>query len=195
MRKRIVFLDRDGTVNVERNYLSCPEGMELLPGAAEGIRVLNLLGCPVVIVSNQTVVGRGDCSLETLAAIDRRMIELLANEGAALDGIYYCFHLPAEGCACRKPKTGLLETAGRALEAGLDDAFLVGDKCSDIQAGLAAGATTFLVRTGYGLTTERGGQCAPHYIVDDLSAAARQIACIIQGNRYVSSSTGTKTSG
>lgn len=184
MRKRIVFLDRDGTVNVERNYLSCAEGMELLPGAAAGIRLLNLLGCPVVIVSNQTVVGRGDCSLETLGGIDRRMIELLANEGAALDGIYYCLHLPGEGCACRKPKTGLLETAGRALGAGLAGAFLVGDKCSDIQAGLTAGATTLLVRTGYGLRTERGSECTPHYIVDDLFAAAQQISCIIQGNPY-----------
>ena len=82
--------------------------MRLLPGAAEAIRLLNKLGCPVVIVSNQTVVGRGDCSRETLHAINRRMLELLAGEGAVVDEIYYCPHLPDEGCACRKPGTGLL---------------------------------------------------------------------------------------
>jgi histidinol-phosphate phosphatase family protein len=108
---RLVFLDRDGTVNVEQHHLATVDGMELLPGAAEGIRILNKLGCPVVIVSNQTVVGRGDCSLETLGAINRRMTELLANEGAAVDGIYYCPHLPDDACNCRKPKIGLLETA------------------------------------------------------------------------------------
>lgn len=184
---RIVFLDRDGTVNVEQNYLSTVEGMELLPGAAEGIRMLNRLGCPVVIVSNQTVVGRGDCSLETLGAIDRRMTELLANEGAAVDGIYYCPHLPGDACTCRKPKIGLLETAARTLGADLAGSFLVGDKCSDIQAGLTAGAITFLVRTGHGLNTERAGDCTPHYIVDDLRAAAEHISCIIQRHSHASS--------
>ena len=178
-RDRIVFLDRDGTVNVEQNYLSSVEGMELLPGAAEGIRMLNRLGCPVVIVSNQTVVGRGDCSLETLGAIDRRMTELLANEGAAVDGIYYCPHLPDDACTCRKPKIGLLETAARVLAVDLAGSFLVGDKCSDIQAGLTAGAVTFLVRTGHGLNTESAGDCTPHYIVHDLRAAAERISGII----------------
>ncbi len=179
MRNRIVFLDRDGTVNVEQNYLSSVAGMRLLPGAGEGIRMLNKLRCPVVIVSNQTAVGRGDCSLETLQAIDRRMVGLLAGEGASLDGIYYCPHLPDEGCACRKPKTGLLEDAARAWGADLTDSFLVGDKCSDIQAGLTAGAITFLVRTGHGLKSEHAGGCTPHFIVDDLRTAAERISGII----------------
>lgn len=179
MRNRIVFLDRDGTINVEQDYLASVEGMRLLPGAAEGIRMLNKLRCRVVIVSNQTVVGRGDCSLETLGAINRRMVELLADQDAAVDGIYYCPHLPDEGCACRKPKTELLENAARLFEADLTGSFLVGDKCSDIQAGLTAGAITFLVRTGHGLEAERTGACTPHFIVDDLRTAAERISCII----------------
>jgi len=193
----IVFLDRDGTINVERHHLASVEGMELLPGAAEGIRMLNQLGCPVVIVSNQTVVGRGDCSLETLAAINQRMIDLLANEGATVDGIYSCPHLPGDACACRKPKTGLIEEAKRVFgnAGGLRRRFLVGDKCSDIQAGRAVGAITFLVRTGHGLNTEQTGDCKPHYVVDDLRTAAEQICSIIQRNSHVSPSTGTKTPG
>ncbi len=106
----LVFLDRDGTINVERHHLTSVEGMQLLPGAAEGIRMLNRLGVPVVVISNQPAVGRGECLPETLRAINRRMVELLAADGAVLDGIYVCPHLPEDGCACRrKPKTGLIE--------------------------------------------------------------------------------------
>jgi D-glycero-D-manno-heptose 1,7-bisphosphate phosphatase len=197
MRKRIVFLDRDGTINVEQSYLSSVEGMRLLPGAAEGIRLLNELRCPVVIVSNQTVVGRGNCSLETLQAINRRMLELLAEQGAVVNEIYYCTHLPDEGCACRKPNTGLLENAARVFGAELHDSFLVGDKCSDIQAGLNAGSITILVRTGYGLNEELAGRCTPHFIVDDLRTAAEQISGMLQrdSSHVVSHPTCTKTSG
>ena len=183
-RRKTVFLDRDGTVNVEQHYLSSVEGMELLPGAAAGVRVLNGLGWPVVIVSNQTVVARGDCSLDTLRAINQRMIDLLANEGAAVEGIYYCPHMPEDDCACRKPKTRLLENAARVFGGDLAGSFLVGDKCSDIDAGLATGAVTILVRTGHGLDTEFAGGCTPHYIVDDLRTAAERISCIIQKNEY-----------
>ncbi len=156
----IVFLDRDGTINVEQHHLSSVEGMELLPGAAEGIRMLNQLGWPIVVVSNQTVVARGDCSLETLRAINQRMIELLAAEGAFVDGIYYCPHMPDDGCPCRKPKTRLLDNAANVFGADPASSFMVGDKCSDIQAGLDTGAITFLVRTGHGRNTEENKNCS-----------------------------------
>ena len=190
----LVFLDRDGTINVERHHLTSVEGMQLLPGAAEGIRMLNRLGIPVVVISNQPSVGRRECLPETLRAINRRMVELLAADGAALSGIYICPHLPEDDCACRKPKTGLIEDAARALGTNPAGSFLVGDKCSDVQAGLSAGATTFLVRTGHGLEAERSGNCTPDYIVDDLKAAAEQICCIIHRNGHVSDPIDTKTS-
>jgi histidinol-phosphate phosphatase family protein len=177
--KTLVLLDRDGTINVERHHLASVEGMQLLPGAAAGIRILNRLAYPVVVISNQTVVARGDCSLETLQAINRRMVELLADEGAAVDAIYYCPHGADDGCACRKPGTALLDNAARVFGASLADSFLVGDKCSDIQAGLAAGATTFLVRTGHGLNTEQARKCTPHYVINDLKSAAEKIYSII----------------
>jgi mannose-1-phosphate guanylyltransferase/phosphomannomutase len=188
----IVFLDRDGTINVERHHLSTIEGMELLPGAAEAVRMLDALGLPIIVVSNQTVVARGDCSLETLKAINQRMVELLADQGATVDGISYCPHLPDAGCSCRKPKTALLENAGRIFGADLAGSFLVGDKCSDIQAGLDTGATTFLVRTGHGRTAEANADCTPHHIVDDLRVAAERIRGIIQRSGHDSHPTRTK---
>jgi histidinol-phosphate phosphatase family protein len=190
----LVFLDRDGTINIERHHLTSVEGMELLPGAAEGIRMLNRVGVPVVVISNQPAVGRGECLPETLGAINRRMVELLAANGAALDGIYICPHLPEDNCACRKPKTGLIEDAARALATSPAGSFLVGDKCSDVQAGLITGAITFLVRTGHGLEAERSGTCTPDYIVDDLKAAAERICCIIHRNGHISDSINTKSS-
>ena len=190
----LVFLDRDGTINVERHHLTSVEGMQLLPGAAEGIRMLNRLGVPVVVISNQPAVGRGECSPETLGAINRRMVELLAADDAVVDRIYICPHRPEDACACRKPKTGLIEDAARALASNPAGSFLVGDKCSDVQAGVSSGAITFLVRTGHGLETERSGKCTPDHIVDDLKAAAEGICCIIHRNGHLSDSIGTKTS-
>ncbi|HTA45728.1 MAG TPA: D-glycero-beta-D-manno-heptose 1,7-bisphosphate 7-phosphatase [Bryobacteraceae bacterium] len=178
----LVILDRDGTINIERNYLASVEGMELLPGAAEAIRMINQLGCPVVVISNQPVVARGDCSLETLHAIHQRMSALLADEGAAVNAIYFCPHSPEDHCACRKPNTELLEKARDVFHADLSRSFVVGDKCSDIQAGRNTGAMTFLVRTGHGLETERAGQCQPHHVVNDLKSAAERICDIIRGN-------------
>lgn len=181
-RKPIALLDRDGTINFERNYLSTVEGMCLLPGSAEAVHKLNALGLPVVVISNQTVVARGECSLDSLRAINRRMVELLAEQGASVDAIYWCPHSPDDGCACRKPKTGLLDHAAWIFGADLTRSFLVGDKCSDILAGLNAGATTFLVRTGHGEIAVQSGACAPHYTVENLSSATELICRIIQGH-------------
>jgi histidinol-phosphate phosphatase family protein len=177
---RLVFLDRDGTVNVEREYLSNVDGMELLPGVPEAIRRLNSLGWPVVVVTNQAVVGRGGCSAETLRRINERLVELLEAEGAAVDGIYWCPHAPEEACACRKPKAGLLETAARVFGADLTRSFLVGDKWSNIQEGLNVGAVTFLVRTGHGAEPEQTLKCRPHQIAEDLRAAADQICRMLK---------------
>jgi histidinol-phosphate phosphatase family protein len=194
-KKGIIFLDRDGTINVERHHLATVEGMELLPGAAEAVRALNQLDLPVVVVSNQTVVARGDCSLETLRAINQRMVDLLAAQGASIDGIYYCPHLPGDNCPCRKPRTALLENALAIFGGDPAQSFLVGDKCSDIDAGLAVGATTFLVRTGHGRVTEENSNCTAHYITDDLRTGTETICCIIQRSGYVPHSVGTEASG
>jgi D-glycero-D-manno-heptose 1,7-bisphosphate phosphatase len=171
----LVVLDRDGTINVERHYLSDPAGVELLPGAAAGIRHLRALGLPVVVVTNQSGVGRGMFTGEAVEAVHRRLRELLVAAGAEPDGIYVCPHHPGDGCACRKPGTGLLEQAARDHGVSLDRAFVVGDKECDIDAGRRAGATTLLVRTGYGEQTLQQAAVRPDHVVSDLEEAAAVI--------------------
>jgi histidinol-phosphate phosphatase family protein len=176
---RLVALDRDGTINVERHYLADPAALELLPGAAAAIRILRGLGLPVVVVTNQSGIGRGYFPAETSAAIHVRLAQLLAEAGASLDGIYVCPHRPEEGCACRKPASGLLEQAARDHGAELGRSFVIGDKSCDIEAGKRVGATTLLVRTGHGETTLQNHEAGADHVVDDLEKAARVIARLV----------------
>ena len=155
-----VFLDRDGTVNVEVNYLSQPEHLQLLPTVAETIAELNVQGIAVVIVTNQAGVARGYFPEHRLQAIHQRLRDLLAEQRASVTAIYYCPHHPSAGlgqyrtvCQCRKPLPGMLQQA--AAEHGIDcsRSLMIGDRESDLQAGAAAGCATALVRTGYGEET------------------------------------------
>jgi D,D-heptose 1,7-bisphosphate phosphatase len=177
--RRYVLLDRDGTLNIERNHLSDPDGFELLPGVVEGLRQLRSLGLGLVVISNQSAIGRGYFDLARLKAIHRRMCELLAKKGIELDAVYFCPHRPDENCACRKPEVGLGCQA--AAELGFDPAqcFVIGDKESDIAFGKRLGATTLLVRTGYGAEVEVRGQHGADYVVDDLREAASLITRLL----------------
>lgn len=170
-----VFLDRDGTIIAERHYLCDPAGVELLPGAAEGLRRMRALGLPLVVVTNQSGVGRGYFGMDAVERVHGRLIELLAAEGVDIAGIYSCPHAPDESCGCRKPQPGLLRRA--AGELGIDPArsFVIGDKPCDIDLGLVVSATTFLVRTGYGERHAQAGDCKPHFVVTDLAEAASHI--------------------
>jgi D-glycero-D-manno-heptose 1,7-bisphosphate phosphatase len=181
--RRFVILDRDGTLIVERHYLSDPGQVELVPGAAAALRQLDALGLGRIVVTNQSAVGRGFISLDRLAEIHRRMGELLRAGGASLDGIYSCPHLPEDGCRCRKPLPGLVEQA--ALELGFVPAegFVVGDKRCDLELGRAVGARTFLVRTGYGARLEAEGKVDADYVTDDLPAAVRVIQQLCGGTK------------
>ncbi len=175
-----VFLDRDGTLIAERHYLSRPEQVELLPGAAEGVRRMNEAGLRVFLASNQSGVGRGYFSLEQLGAVHDRMTELLRAEGARLDAIYVCPHHPDETCDCRKPAPGMIEQAVREYGVSPQHSFVVGDKPCDIDLGAGVGATTILVRTGYGAQYEQDPACRPRFVGDDLRAAADYIILTIQ---------------
>lgn len=180
-RRRFVLLDRDGTIIVERNYLSAPEQVELLPGAAEGMRLLQRLGLGLVMVSNQSAIGRGLFDEARLETIHRRLRELLKAEGVVLDAIYVCPHRPDAGCPCRKPETGLVQQAAREYDFNPAQSFVVGDKECDIELGRRIGAVTILVQTGYGAEVAERNAAKPDYVENDLRAAAVRIEHLLNG--------------
>ena len=156
-----VFLDRDGTLNVEVDQLSSPEQLELIPGAADAVRSLNRAGLLAVVVTNQAMIARGDCSEIGLEAIHDRLEALLGEQGAYLDAIYYCPHHPDRGspgeradlkteCDCRKPGTAMLERAALDFSIRMEDSWMIGDTTVDLQTAQNAGIRSILVGTGYG---------------------------------------------
>jgi D-glycero-D-manno-heptose 1,7-bisphosphate phosphatase len=182
MSKRpAAFLDRDGTINVEVEYLSEPEQIVLLPGAAAAIARLNRAGIVVVVVTNQAGVARGYFPESRVAQIHARLDELLEAEGARIDRYYYCPHHPTAGlgayrveCDCRKPKPGMLLAAAKELDLDLARSVLIGDKLLDLEAARQAGCEGILVRTGYGAELECRIDAARHgrvRVEDDLAAA------------------------
>ncbi len=177
--RRFVVLDRDGTIIVEKHYLSDPDAVELIEGAGAALRRLATLGLGLVVVTNQSAVGRGLFDLRRLAEIHARMESLLAREGVRLAGIYACPHHPEDECACRKPRTALVDRAARDLGFEPRRAFVVGDMASDVDLGRAVGATTLLVRTGHGARETRGGRAGADHVVADLAEAAAVIARVL----------------
>jgi D-glycero-D-manno-heptose 1,7-bisphosphate phosphatase len=171
-RQRFVVLDRDGTIIVEHHYLSDPSQVELISGVADGLRELSRLGLGLVVITNQSGVGRGFYNEVDVDLVHERMRQLLETEGIHLDRIYFCPHTPEDDCPCRKPQIGLLEKAERDLGFDPQTSFVIGDKPCDIELGRQIGATTFLVRTGYGAQVAQERIITPDYIVDDIQEAA-----------------------
>ena len=149
-RRTAVFLDRDGTVTEEVGYLNHWKRFRLLPGVGGAIRRLNEASLPVIVVTNQSGVGRGYFPEDLVRDVHERMSSELFNAGARLDGVYFCPHVPTDECSCRKPRTGMLEQAARELRLDLKSSFVVGDRHSDVELAHRAGARSILVRTGYG---------------------------------------------
>jgi len=136
---KAVFLDRDGTIARDVPYCSRPEDFELLPGAAEGIKLLNEHGFKVVVVTNQSGIARGYFTERTLAEIHDKMITQLAEHGARVDAIYYCPHHPDDNCDCRKPKPKMVFQAARDLDIDLSQSYVVGDSEMDVELARQAG--------------------------------------------------------
>ena len=172
-RQRAVILDRDGTIIVDHGYLGDPARVELLPGAAAGLRRLHERGHPLVIVSNQSGIGRGQLTPTQVAAVTARLDVLLRPARPPPDGSYYCPHAPEDRRACRKPNTELVLTAARELGFGPHAAVVIGDKSSDIALGRRLGALSLLVsadgRASDGLPAQ------PDRVVADLVEAAAVI--------------------
>jgi len=133
------FLDRDGTLIRDTDYPRDPALVELLPGAADALRELRRRGYALVVVSNQSGIGRGLITPAEASAVHARFVELLSDNGITLDGVYYCPHTPDDGCDCRKPAPGLLQRAAVDLALVLSDSVIIGDKLSDVEAGVRAG--------------------------------------------------------
>ncbi len=142
MTRRGLFLDRDGTLIRDVGYPKDPDLVELLPGSAEALAEAKTLGFRLVIVSNQSGVARGLVAKSEAEGVQRRVEALFAEAGITFDGAYFCFHGPDEGCACRKPASGLLRQAALDLGLELSVSVMVGDKPSDVQAGHSAGCAT-----------------------------------------------------
>ena len=179
-----VFLDRDGTVIEERGYLGHLDLIELFPGSAQAIRLLKDAGYAVVIVTNQAGVARGLFDEAFVQSAHARLDAMLREQGALVDGYYYCPHHPdgsvdryALRCECRKPAPGMVRQAAADLDLDVARSFVVGDKWLDVGLATNAGARGVLVRTGYGgggdLVPPAG--CEPVVIVDTLLDAARWI--------------------
>lgn len=175
-----VFIDRDGTINEEAGYLCDPDELTLLPTTSKALRLLNRQGIPVVIITNQSALGRNLLTFEQFEAVNTALWQALRQGQAHYEALYFCPHLPDQNppCSCRKPQPGLLFQA--AFELGLDLAcsFMVGDKLSDLQAGRAGGCQTILVRTGWWQQTYREMTTQgfePDYIASTLSEAAEWI--------------------
>jgi D-glycero-D-manno-heptose 1,7-bisphosphate phosphatase len=141
----VVILDRDGTLVIDRGYLADPLGLEFCPGAADALRLLQSRGCRLLVITNQSGVGRGFFGREDLEAMNVRLRQMVEEVGAHLEGVYSCPHAPQAGCSCRKPALGLMTQA--ALELGFAPAasIVIGDKESDVEFGRAAGARTILI--------------------------------------------------
>jgi histidinol-phosphate phosphatase family protein len=171
-----IFLDRDGTIIVEKNYPSHPYQVALLDGAAAGLRAMALHGYPLVVVSNQSGIGRGYFSADQADTVERRVSDLLAREGVAITGWYRCPHAPEEACDCRKPSPGMVLAAARDLDLDPARSFVIGDKQSDIELAAAVGAVGILVTTGHGERDADQARERGVAICKDLVEAGAEIA-------------------
>jgi D-glycero-D-manno-heptose 1,7-bisphosphate phosphatase len=168
---RTVFLDRDGTINVkapEGEYIRTPDELVLLPGAAKAVAALNSAGVRTILVTNQRWLSTPSADPARFAAVQKRLEELLADEGARLDAAYHCPHA-ADSCDCRKPLAGMLLRAAQEHGFDLEESVMIGDSESDVRAGAAAGAAT--IRLGAGDAEAAGADM----VVEDLAAAVRLI--------------------
>jgi D-glycero-D-manno-heptose 1,7-bisphosphate phosphatase len=178
--KKAVFLDRDGVVNVEKGYVHRVEEFELLPGVPQAIRLLKDAGFLVIVVTNQSGVARGYYSLDAVHSLHRHLDLELAAFGARIDAYYVCPHHPEHGigdlkvnCSCRKPLPGMLEQAAADFEIHMSESYMIGDKPTDVAAGLAAGCRPIFLGTAPGAREEGVPEAIP--VFSGLLEAVRAI--------------------
>lgn len=174
---KLVILDRDGVINHDSAaYIKSPEEWKPIPGSLEAIALLNQAGYRVLVATNQSGVGRGLFDMATLNAIHDKMHRALSLVGGRVDGIFYCPHAQDAGCACRKPRPGLLDEIARRFGVSLEGVPFIGDSLRDLQAGAAVGAQPVLVLTGKGKKTRKEGDLPEGTVIHaDLAEAVRSL--------------------
>lgn len=186
MKRKAVFLDRDGTVSTEVGYINHLSRFQLYPYTAPAIRLLNENGWLAILVTNQAGVARGYFQEELVKAVHEHLQKELENQGARLDAIYYCAHHPTVGeppyrldCDCRKPKPGLVKRATSDFDIDLENSWMIGDRFSDIELARNAGLNAAFVMSGYGRGEweyqRAGWQLQPDLVADDLLEAVKAI--------------------
>ena len=177
-----IFLDRDGTINIDKDYVYKIEDWEFLPHVLEGLNILSHRGYKFVIVTNQSGIGRGYYSQHDMEKLHNYVTSLLKENNIEIAGIYFCPHKPSENCNCRKPKTELLKKAAEDLNINLYESYFIGDKTCDIKMGRDSGCKTIMVQTGKG---GKDGEynAVPDFIASDLYEAAM---LIVRGDIHAS---------
>ena len=176
MNEKIILLDRDGVINEDSDaYIKSVDQWIPIAGSIKAIALLTQKGYRIFVITNQSGVGRGYFSLETLEAMHQKMHDLVNAAGGKIEAVYFCPHIPDEGCACRKPKPGLLKQIANDEQLDLTDVPLVGDSLRDIEAGQQVGAHGILVRTGKGerMIEKENTEGIPIY--DNLLAVAQAL--------------------
>lgn len=169
--RRAVFFDRDGTLIYDAGYLKDPQQVRLLPGVGRALATLKEHGFLLVLVSNQSGIGRGLVTVEQAEQVHSQVVSDLAEYGIQLDAVFYCPHAPEEQCSCRKPSPGMLLRAAGELDLDLARSFMIGDKASDIEAGKRAGCRTILLTANSVPALDP----TPDYITADWSEVVRYI--------------------
>ncbi len=182
-----VFIDRDGTMNIEAGYIDHPDNFSLYPFVSQAVRLLNAHGFLVIVLTNQAGVGRGYFGEDNVETLHSKMRSELSKGGAKLDAVYYCPHHTsskdpkyAVDCGCRKPKTGMVDKALSELPVDTERMFIIGDKMSDIKLGKKTGCRTYLVKTGYGLREAEKNPDGADVITENILTAVLDILKITQ---------------
>ena len=177
MGNRAVFIDRDGTINVNYGYINNPNDFKMYPSVAKGIKLLKKNGFKIIIITNQSGISRGYFSEKSLEEIHEKMKKELSKEDAKVDAIYYCPHHPDEKCNCRKPKPGMLETAIKDFDIDIENSYIIGDRMLDVEAGRAVGCKTVLVPEDKVIVKKEMAESDinPDYICDDFYSGVEWI--------------------
>jgi histidinol-phosphate phosphatase family protein len=179
MQHRALFLDRDGTLNVEKDFISSPDEVELIPGAATGLFLAATYGFKLFVISNQSGVARGRMTEADVGRVNQRLVELLGREGVHLDGIEYCPHYPSLSgpCDCRKPQRGMVDRVLQRCDIDLSRSFVIGDRALDAELAFNVGAKAIMVMTGYGVLEVNtvSPDRKPDYVASDLLSAVQWI--------------------